>query len=68
MSKIVCSVCGKSENGTPDSDFVCSRCQEKANINAYESEIKMLEGLGGNATDSQKRRIKFLKDRIEAVK
>jgi tRNA(Ile2) C34 agmatinyltransferase TiaS len=68
MSKIVCSICGRSEDGTPDSDYICSNCQEKINIPAYQSEIKMLEDLGSAATASQKIRIEFLKSKIDAVK
>jgi endogenous inhibitor of DNA gyrase (YacG/DUF329 family) len=83
MSKeieITCVACGKKvkTTGTGDfSTFVCEECQEIRNLPAYKAEIVELEKLGEKEgenprTESQDRRLAFVKDKIvkieEAIK
>jgi len=69
--KISCIGCGKvvETKGSGDfSTYLCEVCQEKVNIPAYEAEIKELKELGKEATQSQKVRLAFVKDLLEAAK
>jgi len=71
MPSITCVKCGKAvdvEKLQGDySTFVCDECADKANLPAYEAELEELESKAGK-TDSEDRRIEFLKVKIAAIK
>jgi len=70
MPSIVCIKCGKAVEVAKlqgdYSTFVCGECAEKVNLPAYESELADLQSKVGR-TDSEDKRIEFLKAKIAAI-
>lgn len=70
MSTITCTKCGKvievSQLQGDYSTFVCDECAEKANVEAYKTEIVALEAKS-DKTESEGRRVEFLKARLASI-
>lgn len=67
--EILCTQCGQPKETDQEGDFstyICEECSDKANVPAWEKELKDLEAQEFK-TESEEIRIKWLKDKLASI-